>query len=80
MVRVFTRELTIYITLLVVFALLIHPDLLGDPMSRVAHWIERGNFYHPFVYTFFVYLVLLLLRFFYYLTLSLFYKWKKPKH
>ncbi|WP_345969688.1 hypothetical protein WCX72_10280 [Sulfurimonas sp. HSL1-6] len=56
------REGAIFALLLIALSLLLHPDLLSDPGTRLSHMTGRGNYIHPLVYTLFVYLVVLLLR------------------
>jgi len=57
------REMTIYVILLVALALLMHPDLLSNPTERFSLMQERKNYFHPLVYTFIIYLFLLIVRF-----------------
>ena len=59
--RIVIREAAVYLLLLVTLALLMHPDLLGST-ARFSQMTERGNFFHPFIYTGLIYLILLLLR------------------
>jgi hypothetical protein len=39
-----------------------HPDLLSDPTVRLELMQEKGNYIHPLLYTFFVYLILYFFR------------------
>ena len=55
-------ELIVYLATLAAIAVLMHPDLLSDPAGRLTHMSERQNYFHPFLYTFIIYLVLVLLR------------------
>jgi H+/Cl- antiporter ClcA len=57
------REIAIYAILLVALALLMHPDLLSHTSERFSSMQERRNYFHPFIYAFFIYLLLLFLRF-----------------
>jgi hypothetical protein len=50
MKRTLLREILIYAAILLVLALLMHPDLLSDPAERMRLFGERGNFLHPLVY------------------------------
>ena len=63
MINILKKELVIYTALLTVFVVLMHPDLLTDPTARLGLMQEKGNYIHPLLYTFFVYLVLYFFRF-----------------
>jgi len=56
------KELIIYTALLTGLILLMHPDLLSEPTVRLGLMQEMGNYIHPLLYTFFVYLVLYFFR------------------
>ena len=56
------REGGVFVLLLVLFALLMHPDLLTHPAERFAQMQARGSWFHPLLYTLPVYGVLLFLR------------------
>ena len=56
------REVLIYIAMLLVLALVMHNDLVSDPSSRFQIMYEKGNYSHPFLYTFFVYSIIFLIR------------------
>lgn len=56
------KELAIYLIVLVLSAMLIHPDLLTSPLKRLDLMSERANYYHPFVFALAPYLVITLLR------------------
>jgi len=56
------KEFIYYLITLVVLALLIHSDLLSDPAARLETMKEKENYLHPFLYSFFVYFVMLVLR------------------
>jgi hypothetical protein len=62
MKKVMIREAVIYTVLLIVLSLLMHPDLFSDAGDRLTHLHERGNYYHPFLYAFIVYILLLFVR------------------
>ena len=62
MIKILKTELTIYTALLTVLILLMHPDLLTDPTVRLGLMQEKGNYLHPLLYTFFVYLILYFIR------------------
>ncbi|QOP40982.1 hypothetical protein FJR03_04175 [Sulfurimonas marina] len=57
------REVGIFISLLIFLAVVIHPDLLSNLSERFSLMYERENYFHPFIYTFIVYLLLSLLRY-----------------
>ena len=56
------REVLIYIAMLLLLAIVMHMDLLSDPASRFEIMVEKGNYSHPFLYTFFVYSILYIIR------------------
>jgi len=62
MKKVMIREAVIYAVLLILLSLLMHPDLLSDMSNRLVHLHELGNYYHPIIYTFIVYILLLIIR------------------
>ncbi len=62
MINILKKELTIYTALLTVLIFLMHPDMLSNPTVRLGLMQEHGNYIHPLLYTFFVYLVLFFLR------------------
>ncbi len=51
------KELLIYVVLLILSALVVHPDLLTDPFKRIETMSERANYYHPIVFSLPIYLV-----------------------
>lgn len=55
-------ELIVYFITLAAVAVFMHPDLLSDPASRFSHMLERQNYFHPFIYSFIIYLLAGLLR------------------
>lgn len=62
MEKIFKRELIIYSTILLVLILIMHPDMLSDPATRLGMMQQHQNYVHPLLYSFFVYLVLFALR------------------
>ena len=62
MINILKKELTIYTALLTVLILLMHPDLLSDPTARLSLMQTQGNYIHPLLYTFFVYLIIYFFR------------------
>ncbi len=59
---VIKKELIIYSLTLLVLTLIVHSDLVSDPSSRMNVMYEKGNYAHPFLYSFVVYSVILILR------------------
>jgi hypothetical protein len=62
MKKVLLREILIFGGLAVILALLMHPDLLSNPLHRFTSIIERGTVFHPLFYTFLVYTIISILR------------------
>ena len=62
MEKIFKRELLIYATILLVLILVMHPDMITDPKTRLGLMQQHQNYIHPLLYTFFVYLILFVLR------------------
>ena len=62
MIKLLTKELTIYTALLTILIVVMHPDLLSNPTERLGLMQEMGNYVHPLLYTFFVYLILFFFR------------------
>jgi len=56
------KEIVFYLLTLLALALIMHIDLLSDPFSRLQTMQEKGNYTHPFLYSFFVYFIILVLR------------------
>ena len=56
------KEVLYYLLTLLVFALIMHIDLLSDPLSRFNTMHEKGNYSHPFLYSFVIYGVILIIR------------------
>ena len=56
------KEFLYYLIILVILALIMHIDLLSDPLLRFDTMKEKENYFHPFFYSFIVYSIILLLR------------------
>lgn len=56
------KEILYYLLTLLILTLIMHIDILSDPLSRIQIMQEKGNYSHPFVYSFAIYGVLLILR------------------
>ncbi len=41
---------------------LMHSDLLSEPSGRFQLMYEKGNYAHPFLYTFIIYSILFIIR------------------
>jgi len=55
-------EVILYIAMLIVLTLVMHFDILRNPSSRFEIMVEKGNYSHPFLYTFIIYSILLIIR------------------
>ena len=62
MIKLLRKELIVYTALLTVLILLMHPDILSEPTVRLGLMQEHGNYIHPLLYTFIIYLVLFFFR------------------
>ena len=62
MINILKKEIFIYAALLTLLIVLMHPDLLSDPTQRLKNMQVMGNYVHPLLYTFFVYLVVYFFR------------------
>ena len=58
------KELLIYLFIVLMAALLFHPDLLSEPEKRLEMMSDRGSYYHPFLFGFGIYLGIGILRLF----------------
>ena len=56
------KEALYYLLTLLVLALIMHIDLLSDPLARFHTMQEKGNYSHPFLYSFIIYGVILIFR------------------
>lgn len=56
------REMLIYIAMLFVLTFVMHSDLLSNPSLRLDLMVEKGNYSHPFLYTFIVYSIIFIIR------------------
>ncbi len=56
------KEVFYYVLTLLILALIAHSDLLSDPFSRFNLMHEKGNYFHPFLYAFIIYSVILIIR------------------
>lgn len=56
------KEILYYLIIFLILALIMHSDLLSNPLSRLEIMQEKENYSHPFFYSFIVYSVVLILR------------------
>ena len=56
------RESIMYIAIFFVVSIISHSDLLSDPLARFQMMTQKENYAHPFIYTFFIYTVILIIR------------------
>ena len=56
------KETLFYLGIFLILTLVAHSDLLSNPSNRLQMMFEKGNYLHPFFYTFVVYSVLLFIR------------------
>ena len=56
------KELIIYLLVVLVLTLIMHSNLLTNPSMRINLMYEKENYSHPFLYSFFVYSAILILR------------------
>lgn len=55
-------ELIYFTLILLVLAVVQHSDLLVAPLERASLMAEKGNYLHPFLWSFAVYFVVAILR------------------
>ena len=56
------KEIFYYLLILLILALVMHSDLLNNPVARFQAMSEKGNYTHPFLYAFIVYATILFFR------------------
>lgn len=62
MIKLLRKELIIYTALLTLLIVLIHPDMLSNPIERLSMMQDHSNYIHPLLYTFFIYLIVFFFR------------------
>ena len=77
MINIIKKELIIFTALLTLLIVLMHPDMLSNPVDRLERMQYVGNYVHPLLYTFFVYLVVYFFRFVFGFIMKLFDKKEK---
>ncbi|WP_421715796.1 hypothetical protein [Arcobacter arenosus] len=59
----FKKEITIYIVLFIISSLLVHNSIwFSHPIEHINALFSHGMPYHPFLYTFLIYLVFGIIR------------------
>lgn len=56
------KELLVYLVILVLLAVVSHADLLSNPLLRFEKMFEKENYFHPLLYAFVVYSLILIVR------------------
>ena len=56
------KEFFIYLLLFFVLTIVMHSDLLSNPSSRFEMMYQKGNYSHPFLYSFVIYSILFIIR------------------
>lgn len=56
------KEILFYLGIFLILAFVAHADFLTHPSDRFQMMFEKGNYLHPFFYTFIVYAILLIIR------------------
>jgi len=62
MISIIKKEIVFYLVILFLLAIAKHSDLLSSPVIRFADMQSLGNYFHPFLWSAGVYLVILILR------------------
>lgn len=60
--RAIKRELVYYFVTLILLTLIMHIDIVSDPIARFELIQEKGNYSHPFIYSFVIYGAIFILR------------------
>lgn len=55
-------EILYFVAILLILALMQHPDLLSSPLERINLMAEKGNFIHPLLWTAGIYIVVGVVR------------------
>ena len=56
------KEIFNYLIILLILTLIMHIDIVSDPLTRLQNMQEQGNYFHPLLYTFVVYIIILIIR------------------
>jgi len=60
--RALKKEILYYLLTLLILALMMHIDLLSNPLARLELMQEKENYLHPFLYSFIIYIIIFILR------------------
>ena len=60
--RLIKKEILYYFFTFVILTLVMHSDMLSDPLLRWEFMQDRENYSHPFLYALLVYIPLLIIR------------------
>ena len=56
------KEFFIYLGTLLILIIIVHSDILSNPLARFDLMGQKENFAHPFIYSFAIYGVILIIR------------------
>lgn len=62
MLRKIKIELMYFMLILLILAVVQHSDLLHSPLERLGLMAEKGNYLHPFLWSFVVYFIVAIAR------------------
>ena len=62
MIKKIKTELIYFSVLLIILALLMHPDLLSSPLDRLQLMSEKENYFHPLLWASLIYMAIGLIR------------------
>lgn len=57
------KEVTLLTAIFVLTALGVHPDLLSNPIARLNTLLSQGAYWHPFLFSVAIYLILGFIRY-----------------
>ena len=60
--NILKKEFLYYLLTLLILALIAHSDLLSDPLARLELMQAKGNYAHPFIYSFIIYSIIFIFR------------------
>lgn len=62
MIKKIRIELLYFLAILIVLAILQHSDLLTAPLERINTMTQKGNYFHPLLWSSIVYVIIGLIR------------------
>jgi hypothetical protein len=62
MIKKIRVELLYYVVIVLLLAFVQHSDLLTAPIERFEQMQKHANYLHPFLYAFFVYIIIVFIR------------------